>query len=325
MNLYRLLNPAFVAMALSFAVGAARSQETFPTKPIQLIVPLPAGSIADLVARTFASSLSRHAGQPVVIINQTGASGVIASEYLSKANPDGHTILIVNSQHSANPTFRSSLPYDTERDFAGIAMVAEAPGLIAVHPKLGVRTVKDFISHAQRNPGTVNYATAGAGSTTHLAGAYFAAKAGIDLVAIPYKGTVLPDLLAGRVHAMFVGVPLLLQPIREGKLIALAVTSVSPMREPIELPTVEHAADLPGYEYVTYFGFVAPAKVPQSAMQRLSRDIRQSAQEKEIWTRLEPQGIYARELGPAEFDAYIRADIRKTATLVRELGISIDQ
>ena len=317
--------PAIIAMAMSFAMGAARSQDTYPSKPIQLIVPLPAGSIADLVARTVATSLSRRAGQPVVIINQTGASGAIASEFVAKANPDGHTFLIVNSQHSANPTFRSRLPYDTEKDFAGIAMIAEAPGLIAVHPNLGVRTVKDFISHAKRYPGTVNYATAGAGSTTHLAGAYFSAKAGIDLVAVPYKGTVLPDLLAGRVQAMFVGIPLLLPPIREGKLIALAVTSGSPMREPIELPTVERAADLPGYEYVTYFGFVAPAKVPQSAMQRLSRDIRQSAKEREIWTKLEPQGVYARDLGPAEFDAYIRADIRKTAALVRDLGISIDQ
>lgn len=170
-------------------------------------------------------------------------------------------------------------------------------------------TVKEFIAYARQHPGTINYATSGVGSTTHLSGAYFAARTGIELVAVPYKGSeVVADLISGRVGAMFLGgAPWVLQAVKDGKLNALAVTSRTPMRTPLELPTVESAGELPGYEYATWFGFIAPAKVPTRILDQLSRDIRASVQDAEVRDRLAKQAIFPRVLGPAYFvsDGYL--------------------
>ena len=187
-----------------------------------MIVPLSAGTTTDIVARTIADRLGQRLGQPVVVENKQGAGGLIAAQAALSSAPDGYTILMVNSQHVINPAVNKSLPYDTLRDFVGLALVGEAPSVVVVTPTLGVRTLKDFIALAKQRPDSINYASGGIGSQTHLAGAYFASQAGISMVHIPYKvsSEVVGDLLTGRVQVSFVPAAFLLGPIREGKLLA---------------------------------------------------------------------------------------------------------
>lgn len=316
----RLLSIA--GLLLAAALAPAHAQEKFPSRPIQMLIPLAAGTSADFVYRPVAERLSQKLGQQVVIQNRPGASGTIASDTLLKSAPDGYTILYVNSLHTANPALLPKLPYDTLRDFAGLAMVAESPTIIVVYPGTGVRTVKELIALAKRQPGKINYGTSGVGTTTHLAGAYFAARAGIDMVAVPYKGVeLLADLVAGRIEVFVAPIPALMPFIRDGKLIPLAITSRTPMKTPLELQTVETAAGLPGYEYTNIAGFVVPAKVPRPIVEMLSREIRAAAQDKADQEKRLTLGVFPRDMGPEEFDAFIRSDMERTAELVKSLGI----
>jgi tripartite-type tricarboxylate transporter receptor subunit TctC len=317
--LEQLALTALAVLALIWSPGSI-GQERWPVRPLQLIAPLSTGTTIDFVARLYAERLSATLGQSVVVQNRPGAGGTIAAQSVARAAPDGYTILIVNSQHSINPSLYPSLPYDTLLDFSPVAMIAEAPSVIAVHPSLGVKSIRELIDLARARPGAVNYGSAGVGTTTHLGGAAFAARAGIDLVHVPYKGPeLLTDLLAGRVSVIFVPIPFVLQQIRDGKLIALAVTSREGMKAPLETGSVADSG-LPGFEYATYYGFVAPAKVPASVMSTLVRAINQATADREVRARLEAQAMFPRELGPAAFDAWIRADMDRIAPVVRASG-----
>ena len=312
------------ALAFSAAAFAQNAADSYPTKPIKLIIPLTAGTTTDVVARTIADRISRRLGQPVVVENKQGAGGLIAAQATLSAAPDGYTILMVNSQHVINPFVYKALPYDTLRDFTGIALVAEAPSVVVVSAKLGVRTLKEFIAMAKQKPGTLAYASGGIGSQTHLAGAYFASAAGIDIVHVPYSGSssVIPDLLTGRVAATFAPAAFVIGPIKDGKLIALGVTTKEPMHTPIEIPSVSDAA-IPGFEYATWFGFLAPAKTPAAIVDRLAQAIQAAAQEPEVKAKFAEQGIVTRTLGPKEFDAYIKADMARLGPIVKSAGIAL--
>ncbi len=304
----------------SLFAASALAQEKFPAKPIQLVVPLAAGTTIDFVARTYAERLSARLGQSVVAQNRPGAGGTIAAQSVAKAAPDGYTILIVNSQHSINPALYSSLPYDTLRDFAGIARIGEAPSIIAVHPKLGVKTLREFIAAAKERPGAINYGSAGSGTTTHLGAEFFASKAGIRLTHVPYKGAeLMGDLLAGRVESIFVPIPFVLQQIRDGRLIGIAVTTKEALRTPLEVPSVADTA-IPGFEYSTYYGFVGPARIPAPILAELSQAIRGATAEKELRDKLLAQALFPVDSGPAEFDAYIKLELERIAPLVKEIG-----
>lgn len=311
-----------ISTLLAALVAApALSQDKFPSRPIQLITPLAAGTTSDIIARTLSERLSARLGQQVVVVNRPGASGAIAAVSVAKAAPDGHTIFLVNSQHTANPAVRSDLPYDTVKDFSGIAMFAEAPSMITVHPSLNIRTLKEFIAHAKAHPGKLNYGTSGVGTTTHIAGALFAARTGINIVPVPYKGPeITADILSGRLDVMFVPIVFPLQYVREGKLVALAVTSREPLRTPIEVPTVEAAGELPGFEYGTYYGIIGPANMPMPIREQLSREFRQVILDNEVKAKLTPMGVQPRDLGPKEFEAFIRTDIERVTELVKSMG-----
>lgn len=312
---------AILAPILALLTGVAAGQDKFPNKSIQLVTPLAAGTTIDLVARTYAELLSQRLGQSVVVQNRPGAGGTIAGQSVAKAAPDGYTILIVNSQHTINPTLYKSLPYDTLTEFAGIAQIGEAPSLIVVHPKVGARTLKEFIAIAKQKPGQINYGSAGIGTTTHIGAAYFASRAGIELVHVPYKGgELVADMVAGRVEAMAVPVAFLLQHIKEGRLLALGVTTREALKAPIEVPSVEEAAGLPGFQYATYYGFVAPAKTPRPIIEHLSREIRQVTADKALTDKFAAQAIFPRDLGPADFDAFIRADLERIGPVIKAIG-----
>jgi tripartite-type tricarboxylate transporter receptor subunit TctC len=220
--------------------------------------------------------------------------------------------MMVNSQHSINPAVYQNLPYDTLKDFAGLALVAEAPSAVIVSPKLGVTTLKDFIALAKQHPDTINYASSGIGSQTHLAGAYFASQAGISMVHVPYRDSsqVIADLLGGRVQASFVPLAFVLGQVQEGQLLALAVTSHEGMQAPVKAPSVSEAA-IPGYEYNTWFGFLAPAKVPSPLRERLANALQHAAGSAEVKEKLSGLAIYPRVLTLGDFDGYIKADMDK--------------
>jgi tripartite-type tricarboxylate transporter receptor subunit TctC len=318
----RLLALLFAVLSASVLfAGPVFAQEKFPSKAVQLIAPLAAGTTIDFVARAYAELLSQRLGQSVVVQNRPGAGGTIAAQSVAKAAPDGYTILIVNSQHTINPTLYKALPYDTLAEFSGIAQIGEAPSLVVVHPKLGVRTLKEFIATAKKSPGQINYGSAGIGTTTHIGAAYLASRAGIELVHVPYKGgELVADMVAGRVEAMVVPVAFLLQHIKEGRLLALGVTTREPLRSPLEVPSVEEAAGLTGFQYATYYGFVAPAKTPRPIIEQLSREIRQVTADKSLRDKFAAQAIFPRDLGPTEFDAFIRADLDRIGPVIKAIG-----
>ena len=311
-----------VALTLVTQLHAGNASDDYPSRPIKIIVPLSPGTTTDLVARTIGKQLSLELKQSVVIENKQGAGGTLAARIVATSPPDGYTILMVNSQHSINPAVYKNLPYDTIKDFAGLALVAEAPSAVIVSPKLGVTTLKEFIAFAKEHPDKINYASSGVGSQTHLAGAYFASQAGISMVHVPYSDftQVIPDLLADRVQASFVPLAFVLGQVREGKLLALAVTSHNGIEVPVKAPSVSEAA-IPGYEYNTWFGFVAPSKVPQPILDRLAKALQTAANMAEVKETLSRVGIFPRTLISHEFDDYIKADVAKEKGIASEAGI----
>lgn len=298
------------------------AQERYPARPITLIIPLSSGTTADIVARLYADRLAQRLGQPVVVQNRPGAGGTIGTEQAARAAPDGYTIVSVNSQHSINPFVIGKLAYDTQRDFAGIAMIAEAPALVAVHPSLGVKTLAEFIALARQKPGTINYGSAGIGSATHLAGAAFAARAGVNLVHIPYKtgNELMADLVGGRVEATFSPVAFLAPNVKAGKLVALGITSSEAVRDPVEAPPVADAGNMPGFEYSTWYGFVAPAKVPRPILERIAVEMKAISSERDVRERFAAQGILPRAVLLGDFDAYIRTDMERIEPIIRASG-----
>jgi tripartite-type tricarboxylate transporter receptor subunit TctC len=314
---------SFVA-ALAFALPAHAQSGTdnYPSRPIRIIVPLSPGTTTDVVARTIGERLSRELEQPVIVENKQGAGGTLAAKVTAISAPDGYTILMVNSQHSINPAVYQSLPYDTLKDFAGLALVAEAPSAVIVSPKLGVTTLKDFIAFAKQHPDTINYASSGIGSQTHLAGAYFASQAGISMVHVPYRDSsqVIADLLAGRVQASFVPLAFVLGQVQEGKLLALAVTSRDGIQTPVKAPSVSEAA-IRGYEYNTWFGFIAPAKMPAGILERLTQALQRAAKAEEVSQKLSELGIFSHTLSLRAFDEYIKADVEKQRQIANEARI----
>jgi tripartite-type tricarboxylate transporter receptor subunit TctC len=311
------------ALACGAPAHGQTGGDNYPSRPIKIIVPLSPGTTTDIVARAIAERLSPHLSQPAVVENRQGAGGVVAAQAALSAAPDGYTILMVNSQHVINPAVHKTLPYDTLRDFVGLALVAEAPSVVVVTPKLGVRTLREFIALAKQKPDAINYASSGVGSQTHLAGAYFANQAGISMVHVPYKASseVITDLLTGRVQATFVPAAFLLGPIRDGKLLALAVTTRTGMRAPLEAPSVSDEA-IPGFEYATWFGFVAPAKVPAPIVARLAQALQSASLEADVRAKLQAQGIIPRTVGLGEFDAYMKADMDRLAPVIKAAGVT---
>jgi tripartite-type tricarboxylate transporter receptor subunit TctC len=310
------------ALALAMPAHAQNGTDNYPSRPIRMIVPLSPGTTTDVVARTIGDRLSRELEQPVIVENKQGAGGTLAAKVTAMSAPDGYTILMVNSQHSINPAIYQNLPYDTLKDFAGLALVAEAPSAVIVAPKLGVTTLKEFIAFAKQHPDTINYASSGIGSQTHLAGAYFASQAGIRMVHVPYRDSsqVIADLLAGRVQASFVPVAFVLGQVQERKLLALAVTSREGITTPVKAPSVSEAA-IPGYEYDTWFGFIAPSKVSPAILERLSKALEHAANSTEVKEKLASLAILPHTLTLREFDDYIAADVEKQRQIANEARI----
>jgi tripartite-type tricarboxylate transporter receptor subunit TctC len=319
----RLLVALFVLGAC--AASAALPQD-YPSRPIRMIVPFPAGGTADLLARQIGQTMGEALRQQVVIENRTGAGGNIGADLAAKAKPDGYTLLMGTvSTHAINPNLYPNMPYDPVKDFAPVAMVARMPNLLVLHPSVPAANVAELIALAKARPGTLAFASAGNGTTQHLAGELFKKMADVDMIHVPYKGNApaVTDLVGGQVQVMFDNIPVSLQQVRAGKLRALAVTG--PARSPVlpQLPTVAEAA-LPGYNITSWFGLYAPSGTSPQIIERLNREANKALATAPIRRRLTDQGIEPAGGTPGQFAEFMRTELVKWGKIVRESGARVE-
>lgn len=313
------------AMLLGSAPGAAVAQG-YPAKAIRFVVPFPPGGATDIITRTVAQKLSEQLGQPVVVDNKPGAGGAIGSDLVAKAAPDGYTILMATtSTHSIGPALNARLPYNPERDFAPVSLVATSPNLLVVTPAIPVNNLKEFIAYARAHPGQLNFASSGTGTIVHLSGELFKRMAGLDMVHVPYKGTALavPDLINGQVTMIFDNIVSAMPQVKSGKVKVLAITSAKRSSLVPEVPTMAEAG-LPGYTSDTYFGVFAPAGTPKEIVDRLAREIARAVNAPEVRDRLAAQGAEAVGGPPAELAAAVRGDAEKWGRVIKEAGVKVE-
>ena len=308
------------AFTIQLGIGPSLAQSQFPSRSITLISPQSAGTTLDILARLYADKLAAKLGQSVVVSNRPGAGGSIAAQAVVTSDADGYTLLVANSGHSILGTLNRSLPFDTIKDFTPIVMIGDTPSLVFVVPSLGVKTLKEFVALAKAKPGVINFGSAGVGTATHLAGAYFALKAGIELVHIPYKSSAegIADTLAGRVPAGFAPAAFTLPYIREGKFLALAVSSAEPMREPIQVPSAR--SEGVDYEFSTWYGFLASSKTPKPIIETLNRAILEVSEDPELKERIIAQGITPQRKSLDAFGAHIRAEMDRLKPVLESIN-----
>jgi tripartite-type tricarboxylate transporter receptor subunit TctC len=312
------------ALAGTGFVTHTAAADAYPARPIRLIIPFPPGGSNDVVGRVIATQLSERLGQPVVVDNRGGAGGLIGSEQAARADPDGYTLLFISSAFAANPSLYK-LPYDQARAFAPVAMIAAGPNVLAVNPNLPVNSVKELIALAQAKPGQLNYASAGIGSFQHLGSALFVSMAKVDIVNVPFKGggPAMMDVLAGNTQIMLGSLVQTLPQIKAGKLKALGVGGLKRSSTLPEVPTIAEAG-VPGYEAVNWWGIVVPAGTPQSAIDRLRRELAAIQQSPEMQKRFESEAVEPVQMGQAEFGHYIEQETAKWARVIREAGIKAE-
>jgi tripartite-type tricarboxylate transporter receptor subunit TctC len=316
-----------VLVVLALALGALPSlAQTYPSKPIRIVVPFPAGGVADVYSRILGARLTEAWGQPVVVENRTGAGGNIGADAVAKSAPDGHTLVMGSvGTHAVNVSLLAKLPYDPVADFAPVALVAEADALLVVHPSVPAHTVPELIALARSKPGALSYASAGPGTASHLAGELFKSMAKVDMLHIPYKGNspAIADLLAGQTALLFATMPTVLPQARAGKLRALATCGAERAAATPELPTVAEAA-LPGFDVTNWIGLFAPAGTPAGIVARLNAEVLRTMRSAEMQSRLVGEGARFVATTPAQFGAYVKAEIAKWAPVVKLSGARAD-
>ena len=298
----------------------ARAQDHYPSRLITIIAPITAGTTIDILARLYGDKLSKRFGQQVVVVNRPGAGGLIAAQAVASSPPDGYTLIFVNSGHTILGALNKNLPFDPVRDFAGVSLVGEAPTIVTVPPALDISNLKEFVARAKARPGTINYGSAGIGTATHLAGAYFALKTDTDLVHIPYtvSATIIADMLGGRIQASFVPAAFVLPLLQDGRLRALAVSAKEPVTDPIRIPTaLSQGID---YQNATWYGILAPAKTPKSVLQSLSQAISEVGKDPELQAKIRAQGIDPRDIELEKFDLHIQADMARLDPLLKAIA-----
>ncbi len=316
----------FVA-ALGTAIAASPLQaQTYPVKPIRLIVPYSPGGTADLLGRSIARKLGESLGQQVIIENRTGAGGGIGADLVAKSKPDGYTLLMGTiATHAINPNLYPDNPYDPVKDFAPVLLVATMPNLLVVNPAVPAKTVRELIALAKVKPGELAFASAGSGTTQHLSGELFKKMAGVDMLHIPYKGNApaVADLVGGQVQLMFDNIPISLQQVRAGKLRALAVTG--PKRSPVlpDIPTIAEAA-LPGYSVTSWFALFAPAGTPPAIVARLNKETNKALADEALRRQLGDQGIEPAGGTAEQLAAHIRAELPRWKKIVAESGAKVE-
>ncbi len=310
------------AILASCAFSAAFAQSSFPDKPIKFVVPFTAGSGTDIVARTVGDAMSRALKQPIVIENRPGAGGTLGAAQVAKSPPDGYTILVQAAGHAANPAIYPSLPYDTVRDFAGVATLASLPNVLVVAPSKGYKSVQDLVARARAAPGTLNYATAGVGSATHMNTELFRISANFEATHIPFKGTpeALTETATGRVDFFFAPLAPALPLIKDNRLQPLAVGTLQ--RSPLlaDVPTTTEAGFAQS-DYIFWVGLFAPATTPRAIVERLNAEVAKALASPEVREKLAALGAEPMTMSPPAFDEFVRHEMQRMGEVVRKAGI----
>lgn len=313
------------AMALPHAVRGQSAAEAYPARPVRVIVGLAPGGATDIQTRLFAQKLSDGLGRPFVVENRTGAGGTVAYAHVAKSPPDGYTLLGVAGGYTITPVVYSKLPYDPVKDFAPISLVVQAPFLLLTHPSLPVKSVKDLLALARAKPGALDCASAGHGTSTHMAFELFKALSGVKITHVPYKGTgqSLVDAMSGQVHMLFGNVLSSLPHVKAGRLRALGVTTA---KRSVVLPDLATIAEsgVPGYENSTWHGWLAPAGTPPAILNRLNAELVRSTRSPDVVERLAPDGGEPVGSTPEQFSRHISEELARWSKLVRETGIRFE-
>jgi tripartite-type tricarboxylate transporter receptor subunit TctC len=307
--------------AAVLAVSGRTWAQTYPSHSVRLIVPFPPGGPNDVFARLIGQWLHERLGQPIIIDNRPGAGGNIGTEVVVKAAPDGYTLLLINSNHTVNATLYDKLNYNFIRDIAPVAAIIQLPLVLVLNPLLPAKTLLEFTAHAKANPGKLNYASVGNGSTPHVAGELFKMMTGIDMVHVPYRGAVqaLTDLISGQVQAMFIVPGVVTEHIKAGKLRAVAVTAATRSDMLPDLPTMNSIVT--GYDATTWFGIGAPKDMPSEIVDKLNKEINVALANPKINAQLADLGGTSLTLSPAEFGKLIADDTEKWAKVIRAANI----
>ena len=314
-------------VALVILVSSNVTFAAYPEKSIRLVVPFATGGTSEIIARSVAASLTNSLGQSVYVDNKPGGAGNIAMEEIKRANPDGYTLMLGHvGTLAVNPAlFGKKLPYDPNKDFAPVTLVVKVPNVIAVSEKSPYKTLADLVTDAKKNPGKINYGSAGNGSAGHLAMEYFSSEAGIDLVHVPYKGSgpMLTDLIGGQIQATFNGLPSLMGQIKGGALRPLAVGSADRSKVVPNVPTLSELG-YKGFETSQWYGIIVPAGTPQPIIDRLQKEIAKALQSKEESKRMLDDGAVLIGDTPAQFSAFIKTEQNRWAKVIEKAKITID-
>jgi len=318
------IRPAAGVAAFAACFGAAA--QTYPVKPVRMVVPFPPSGGTDVLARAFYHRFGEALGQQVVIDNRSGANGNVGTELVARAAPDGYTLLLNGGGTLAvNPSLYSRLPYDSVRDFAPISLVALQPSVLVVHPSVPAKSVKELVALAKSRPGQLNFASSGSGSLAHLSAEIFKSMAGVDMVHVPYKGAgpSLVDLIAGQVHLIFASSPSVMPHVRNGKLRALGVTTAKRAAATPDVPTIAEAG-VPGFVVTGWYGLLAPAGTPAPIVSRLHADLVKVLGTAEVQEKLGSYGLEVATSTPAQFGEFLKAEIAKYSKVVRDAGVKVD-
>ena len=310
---------------LVLAAPLAHAQTDYPSRPVRIIVPFPPGGAADTLARIYGQRMAEDWGKPVVVENRPGAGGVIGTEALAKAAPDGYSLIVVTVGHAVNASLMPKLPYDTAADFAPVALLATLPSLLVVNPALPAKDVKELIALAKAKPGSVTYASSGTGSTSHMSAALLSSMAGVSMVHVPYKGAsaALNDVMGGQVQ-MTIDVAVSAVPqVKAGKLRALAITSAKRSSLLPDLPTIAESG-VPGYEFSAWYVMLAPAKTPAAIVDKVSAEAKRIAGLPEVRERLNALGAEPASGSPAEVGALLKSEMERWAKVIKEQNIKVE-
>lgn len=320
------LRTLMLAAAAVLATGPAIAQE-FPSNPVRFVVPLPAGGTMDIIARTLGAPVSRTVGQNVIVDNRPGGGGggIVGTEAVARAPADGHTVLFIGNGFTMNPTLRAKLPYDTAKDFTGVARVASNPLVISVHPSLPAKSLKQLVALARARPGELTFASGTAAGGLRLNAERFKAVVGIDIVNVPYQGgtPAVIAVIGGHTSILIVNVSETVSHVASGRLRALAVTSLARSDVMKDVPTVAESG-YPGFEALMWYGVVARSAAPKGAIERLSAELGRAVRQPEVTDALGRLGLTAAVMGAGEFTAFIQAEIQNNGKVIRELNLKAE-